>query len=279
MMFREMSSIRKIRGEMWRVLLCVVAVMFLGGIVLAELPGLPAAAPAAVEESVRPAEKPANVVVQSTGPIRGGLYRHAARTPVPVGTDGEQIGTSLVDFTAAEKPKPRTFQKNDVVFIIVAERSTTSSSSQNKSEKKQDFDVALKQFLQLGLSASGVPTVGVVGQPSKLPEIKFSYDNSKDATASNQRSDTFTDRFAAMVVDIKPNGTMVIEAVRQITVNKEVQEYRMSGICRAEDVTGDNTVLSTQLANLNLSKQTKGDVHNAVKNGWLNNLIDKFSPF
>ncbi|MCL2646709.1 MAG: flagellar basal body L-ring protein FlgH [Phycisphaerales bacterium] len=253
--------------------------VFTSGIVEAELPGLPppVVTPAAPEAPIRPTEKPANVVVQSTGTVRGNLYKLAAQTPVPVGADGQQIGRSLVDFTAAGPARPRKFQKNDLVTIIVAENSATSSDSENKNEKKQDFDLALQQFLQLSHSASGVPTVGVVGQPSKLPEIKFHYDNNKDFTASHQRSDTFTDRFSAVVVDIKPNGTMVIEAVRQITVDRNVQEYRMSGICRIQDVTGDNTVLSTQLANLNLSKKTKGDVHDGVKNGWLNKLIDKFN--
>ena len=184
-----------------------------------------------------------------------------------------------MDFTEASPAKPKKYQKHDIVTIIVAENSVTDTSSQTKNDKKQDFDMAIQQFLQLAHSASGLPTVGVVGTPSKLPEVKFSYNNQRDAQAENQRSDTFTTRISATVVDVKPNGTMVIEAVRQITVDKEVQQYRMSGICRAEDITGDNTVLSTQLAELNLSKKTTGEVHNGVKSGWLNNMIDKFNPF
>ena len=256
-----------------RFFVTAAAMMFAAGVVMAELPGLP-------EASIRPTEKPAsNIIVTPSTPVRGSLYRQAARTPVPVGTDGQPIGPSFVDFTAVRPVTPRKFQKNDLVTIIVAERSTTSSSEQNASKKKQDYDVALQQFVQLGLSASGLPTVGVVGQPSKLPEIKFTHDHKRDASASTGSSDTFTDRFSAVVVDVKPNGTMVIEAVRRIAVNNNVQEYRMSGICRIQDVTADNTVLSTQLANLDLSKQTKGEVRDAVKSGWLNRMMDKYSIF
>jgi len=256
-----------------------VLAMLTSGVVWAELPGLPPALPAAPEPALRPAEKQANVVVPPSGPIRGNLYRHAARAAVPVGADGQPIGSPLVNFVEVVPAQPRKFQKHDIVTIIVAERSATSSNEQNKSQKKQDYDVALQQFLQLGLSASGLPKVGVVGQPSKLPEIKFKYDNNRDATAASGRSDTFTDRIPATVVDVKPNGTMVIEAVRRIGVNNNVQEYRLSGICRIQDVTGDNTVLSTQLANMDLSKKTKGEVRDAVKSGWLNRAIDKFSLF
>ena len=86
-------------------------------------------------------------------------------------------------------------------------------------------------------------------------------------------------RIAAIVVDVKPNGTMVLEAVKNIIVDREVQHYHMSGICRAEDVTPDNTLLSTQLANLTVNKQTSGEVRDGTKSGWLNTIIDKVNPF
>jgi flagellar L-ring protein FlgH len=248
---------------------------------LGQLPGLPPTAPPSEPEpTVRPGDNPQRaIVVQTSGPIRGSVFRQAARAPVTVGSNGEQVGASPLDFTEVSPAKPKKFKKNDLVTIIVAENSATATSSQAKTEKKQDFDAQLQQFIQLAHSSSGVPTVGVVGQPSKLPEVKFSYDNNRDNQAQQQRTDTFADRFTAMVVDVKPNGTMVIEAVRKVTVDKEVQSYKLSGICRIEDVTGENTLLSTQLANLDLSKKTTGEVHDGVRGGWLNGMIDKFNPF
>jgi flagellar L-ring protein precursor FlgH len=80
-------------------------------------------------------------------------------------------------------------------------------------------------------------------------------------------------------VDVKPNGTMVVEAVKQITVDKEVQTFKLTGVCRGEDIGVDNSLLSTQLANLSISKQTSGMVHDGTKRGWLNRLIDQISPF
>jgi len=78
---------------------------------------------------------------------------------------------------------------------------------------------------------------------------------------------------------VKPNGTMVIEAVKHIIVDKEEHTIKLSGICRIEDVASDNTVLSTQMADLELSKQSKGEVHDVNKRGWLNGLLDRFTPF
>lgn len=246
---------------------------------LGQLPGLPAAPPEP-PTSVRPSDKPERpIVVQQNGASRGSLYKQAAQAPMQIASDGSQVGGSPVDFTEVGPAKPKKFQKHDLVTIIVAENSATATSSKSKIEKKQDFDFQLQQFLQLATTDNGIPTVQVNPNPAKLPEVKFAYDNNRDNQAGLQRSDTFSDRITALVVDVKPNGTMEIEAVRQITVDREVQQYRMSGICRAEDITGDNTVLSTQLADLNLSKKTMGEVRDGVKSGWLNNLIDKYNPF
>ena len=131
----------------------------------------------------------------------------------------------------------------------------------------------------MGLSGSGVPTVGVVGSPNKLPEIKFKYNNDRQSDAEQQRQDSLSARISATVLDVKPNGTMVIEAVKVITVDKEEQTFKLTGLCRVEDITPDNTILSTQLANLNLSKQTKGEVRDGTRTGWLNRFWDHITPF
>jgi flagellar L-ring protein precursor FlgH len=81
------------------------------------------------------------------------------------------------------------------------------------------------------------------------------------------------------VVDVKPNGTLVVEAVSRNTVNQEQLTYTLSGVCRVEDIAADNTILSTQLANLNLTMQTKGEVYDGTRRGWLNKFLDKVNPF
>ena len=53
----------------------------------------------------------------------------------------------------------------------------------------------------------------------------------------------------------------------------------LSGICRVEDVNPDNTVLSTQIFDLDLQKNHKGDVKDAVTKGWLPRLMQIVNPF
>lgn len=230
---------------------------------------------------VRPGQTPAPTMTTTPdAAVRGSLFRQGAMAPVPLGADGIPISGAPVSFISVDAPRPKKFKKNDVVTIIVQEDSNSSSTAQTQSQKQQDFDLALQSWIQLHNSKGGVPnSVTSVGSSGTLPEAKFKYDNNRQNQASQVRQDTLSTRIAGTIVDVKPNGTIVLEAVSQLTVDKEVQIFRLSGTCRADDVTPDDTVLSTQLAGLALSKKTTGEVHDGVKSGWLNSIIDKVNPF
>ncbi len=236
----------------------------------AELPGMPAAAPADEARTENHAPPP-------TGPQRGSLFGRgvAAATPGPNGEAPQQA----VNFMAVPSAQSKRYHKNDIITVVIQENSDSVTNGKGSSNKTQDFDLALQQFVQLAVAQSGLPTVETVANPSKLPEVKFKYNNNTSSDADQERTDSLSARVTGTIVDIKPNGTLVVEAVKNITVDAEVQVFKLSGICRVEDIAADNTILSTQMAELSLSKQTKGDVRDGTKRGWLNQFIDKVSPF
>jgi flagellar L-ring protein precursor FlgH len=78
---------------------------------------------------------------------------------------------------------------------------------------------------------------------------------------------------------VKPNGTLVLQGRKSIVTDDEVQKFLITGTCRAEDVTADNTVLSTQLKDFDLRKTHKGNVRNATRKGWAGKLLDALNPF
>ena len=58
-----------------------------------------------------------------------------------------------------------------------------------------------------------------------------------------------------------------------------MQTFILSGVCRVDDVTPDNTVLSTQMFDKSLAKTTTGAVRDTTRRGWLVKLLDSLSPF
>ncbi len=245
----------------------------------ADLPGLPPAAPA---EGVRPSEHHKEPIVTETGPVRGSLFKQGAAAVTVLGADGQPIPGAQgapVSFMAVQSEQPRKYKKNDIITVVISEASDSTTNGKGTNNKTQAFDMALQQFVQLAVGQLGLPNIESVATPNKLPEVKFQYNNNTSTDASQERQDTVSARISATIIDVKPNGTMEIEAVKQIKIDKEEQSFKLSGICRVEDVASDNTILSTQLANLTFSKQTQGQVKDNDKRGWLNGFIDKFSPF
>lgn len=207
--------------------------------------------------------------------VRGSLMQAAAmRAGTPTVDGRPPVGS----YTAVAAPEKKKFQKHDLVTVIVREDSDSSSTGKTNAKKEQDFNLALEQFIELG-AFGGNNTIGKAENPGKLPEIAFKFKNDRKSDAAEERKDRFSARIQATIVDVKPNGTLVLEAVKEIRQDKEQQRFRLTGTCRADDVTIDNSVLSTQLADLKLEKTTKGTVRDATKRGWFNGFFDKINPF
>jgi flagellar L-ring protein precursor FlgH len=70
---------------------------------------------------------------------------------------------------------------------------------------------------------------------------------------------------SARVIELTPNGSMVVEGVKNIGVNSEKQTITVRGIIRPVDLTTANTISSNQVANLSLQVDGKGVVGDAIR--------------
>src|SRR5690606_17676746 len=68
------------------------------------------------------------------------------------------------------------------------------------------------------------------------------------------RSDEVTARITAEVIEVLPNGNLVLEARSMVTTNLEATIIRLTGICRPDDISAANTILSSQVHDLRLEK-------------------------
>jgi flagellar L-ring protein precursor FlgH len=84
---------------------------------------------------------------------------------------------------------------------------------------------------------------------------------------------------SAEVVDIRPNGNLVVEAHKKVQDNEDVWDQAISGVIRPQDVLPNNTVLSENVAELMINKREVGHVRDGYRRGWLTRLYDRFSIF
>lgn len=169
-----------------------------------------------------------------------------------------------VSLFAVEPPTPREFEAEGLITIIISERSKLDRKQTAESEKDYKSDEALKKFvdlidlLELQVTAS---------TSARLPSVGIESSRSFDGQGKYTREDSLTDRLTAKILEVKPNGTLVLEARRQWTTDEEDQVAVLSGICRGEDITNQNTVQSSQLYDLKLVVENNGDLDRSTKKG------------
>jgi flagellar L-ring protein precursor FlgH len=189
--------------------------------------------------------------------------------------DPDVLKMSEVSLFAVRQPKPRVLKKHDLVQIIIREESQFSSKGTTDLKKNSDLDAKIDSFVKLNLANLALKGT----TPVITPEIKAEFSRNFKGDASVDRSDTMTARIGAEVLDVKPNGTIVVQARKRIKNDEEEQEFVLTGICRAEDVLIDNTVLSTQLHDLDVCRKTKGAVLDTNRRGFVPRLLDMINPF
>lgn len=201
----------------------------------------------------------------------GSLYRAVANMP----DDPRLVRPADVGYFSIAAPKPKTLEKHDLLTIVVREESTVKSDSKAEATKQAAIDAKLEQFPSIDLSEF----VFKAGVGDVVPQLKLSGNRNYSNDGSLDRKDSFIARIQAEVVDVKPNGTLVLQARKRITTDEEEQLFILSGICRVQDVTADNSVLSTQLYDLDVKKLTSGPVSDATKRGWIPKAMDWLNPW
>lgn len=198
------------------------------------------------------------------------------RATLAAQADPGRAKLSDVSFTAVPAPEPRTLRKHDLVTIIVRENSEYKSEATTDLKKEATLDARLEEFVKLNIRNVALEGGAIGANP---PSIKASGKGEFKGDGSVDRSDEFTARITAEVLDVKPNGTLVLQARKFIKTDEEEQEMILTGTCRAEDVSADNSIYSYQLHDQSLTKMHKGAVREATKKGWLPKLLDLISPF
>jgi flagellar L-ring protein precursor FlgH len=109
--------------------------------------------------------------------------------------------------------------------------------------------------------------------------VKGTADNSHNGSGSTTRQGQLTATITAVVKEVLPNGNLVIQGTRAVAVNHEEQYITITGMVRPLDVNRDNVVLSSQVADANITIGGTGVVADKQRSGWGTWIFDFVWPF
>jgi flagellar L-ring protein precursor FlgH len=142
---------------------------------------------------------------------------------------------------------------NDIVTIIVSEQASAVSTGLTKTQRASSANAGIT-------SAAGPLAV-----PGRLADlITVNGNNQLNGQGTTSRTTTLTTTITARVVDVLPNGFLVIEGSKTVLVNSENQVVTVRGVVRPYDLSRANTVLSGNVAEMELKINGRGVVDDAV---------------
>lgn len=157
----------------------------------------------------------------------------------------------------------------DMLTILLVER--TNASKEAKTNTKKENAVDIKNPTLLGATPQ-FSTPGLLPLNSNRNNtLATTLDSTQNFSGSGDSSqkNSLSGSITVTVSEVLPNGYLVVRGEKLITLNQGDEYMRFSGIVRPRDISAGNSVLSTQVANAQITYAGKGQVADANALGWL----------
>lgn len=159
----------------------------------------------------------------------------------------------------------------DLVTVVISESQDLKNEESSDITKKTDLDYQIRNF-DIAPNAF-----------NPLPRLSASSDDQFNGEANYKKKGKFQARLTAVVVDVLPNGNLVIGGRREIRIDRETKTLEFCGVVRGYDVKGDNTVASELVADARVSYVGQGPLTNGTNRrgvgGWIHDALDWLWPF
>lgn len=149
----------------------------------------------------------------------------------------------------------------DIVTVVIAESSQASKASETKTSRASDNTLGFK-------AGTGIPT-----------DFQLKGGNKFEGVGTTTRAGNLNATVTAVVVEVLSNGNLKIDGVKDIRVNDETQYMTVSGIVRPEDISRNNSVISSDIADAKILYKGEGSLDDEQRPGWLGKAFKWIWPF
>ena len=147
-------------------------------------------------------------------------------------------------------------------------------------EKLQATNTTSSNAARKGAVSAAVPTIaGIAGKAFQGLEIDATSSNSHTGSGGATSNNTLTGNIAVTVIDVYPNGNLLVSGEKQVAIGPNTEYIRLSGVVNPASITSSNSVSSTRVADARIEFRGAGQASEALKMAWLGRLFLTFLPF
>jgi flagellar L-ring protein precursor FlgH len=170
---------------------------------------------------------------------------------------------------------PRASHVGDILTIDITIADAAKLSDTTSRTRANSDDANLTNFF--GLESELANALPNAADPSSL--VKMGSNTSNVGSGSVNRSENVNLTLAGLVTQVLPNGNLVVNGHQQVRVNYELRDLQISGIVRPEDITSNNTVNLSQIAEARVSYGGKGQITDVQQPRYGSQVFDVLMPF
>jgi flagellar L-ring protein FlgH len=168
----------------------------------------------------------------------------------------------------------RELKIHDIITVLVDYRTSMLTEGDAEARKTNNLNAFLNNWVKFdGKNLTPDP------QPNGPLAVSGNLQSQFRVESDMELRDQLTFRIAAEIVDIRPNGNLVLEAHRTVENNDEKWQQSLTGVVRRTAIGPDRVVRSDEIADLRIEKREVGFIRDAYKRGWLHLWYDKWKAF
>lgn len=176
----------------------------------------------------------------------------------------------------------RAREVGDLVTVIVNESTASSKKEALSTSKGANASAAAGEFGDFSVeSEDDESNFGHLNRKLrfKTPPYAIAANTKFNGDGSASSEETLSTRFTSRIVDVLPNGVYVIRGERVVTMSGEQITMVLTGLARSQDITAENTINSTRLADAHIHYLSTGNVSRGTRPGWLWRALQFINPF
>ena len=154
----------------------------------------------------------------------------------------------------------------DIITIVLVERTQATKSNSADTSRSGSF----------GLTP---PATGVLSKLFSASDVAMGGNNGFTGKGAATQSNALSGEITVTIAQVYPNGTMLVKGEKALTLNRGDEFIQISGLVRQADISPDNRIASTRVADAKIIYKGKGEIANASRQGWLQRFFSAISPF